>query len=413
MPKTRPHLTLFLLIILYSLNFLDRQILSILKEPIGREFGLNDAQLGAMGGLAFGLIYAILAVPVAYFADRMSRVWVLSGALAVWSACTALCGMAGNFMQLFIARVGVGVGEAGGVAPAYSLISDLFPPRHRAQALGLFAYGIPIGSAAGILFGALLAKTIDWRFAFLSIGFAGVLFAPVFRLLATEPKRGQFEDKIARPAPFLQTAKTVLGMPVFWLMSVGTGAASMVGYGLLYWMPTYLDRTLNMGLIERAWFQSGVVFFGGILGLGLGGLLADRLGAKSRQAYALIPAFAFILSALFYALAILWAHPELAFVMFLLPQALGLVWLGPVTAAVQHLTEASSRATVSALYLLVNNLLGLALGTYGFGVLSDALKPHYGADSIKMALLYGLSFYGLAAVLLTIAARSLPKVWKN
>lgn len=407
------YVALFLLILVYTLNFLDRQIISILKDPIAEELNLNDEQLGLMGGLAFALLYTTLAIPVAWLADRTSRVWIMTWALGVWSAFTALCGMTTNYIQLFFARMGVGVGEAGGVAPAYSLIADYFPPKQRARALAIYSFGIPVGSAAGILFGGLLAQYVDWRFAFISIGLFGVLLAPIFRIFVKDPPRGLYDTKTAgeKPLGFLPACRLAFSKPSFWLMAFGAAFSSMVGYGLLYWMPTYLARSMEMSLVDRSWFLAGVLFFGGVAGMMLGGYLADRFGGKSKGAYALIPAIAFLISAPLYVLGVLTPDITLAFFIFLVPQALGLVWLGPVVTAVQHLGPANSRTMISALFLLINNLIGIAVGTWFFGFASEQLKPQFGEESIKYAFIIGLSFYVVAAILLFLASFRLKKDW--
>jgi MFS family permease len=407
------YIALALLIIVYTLNFLDRQIISILKDPIAEELNLNDAELGLMGGLAFALLYTTLAIPVAWFADRTSRVWIMTWALGIWSAFTALCGLTTNYIQLFFARMGVGVGEAGGVAPAYSLIADYFPPKQRARALAIYSFGIPVGSAAGILFGGLLAQYVDWRFAFISIGLFGVLLAPGFRLLVKDPPRGLFDTKTAseKPLGFLPACRLAFAKPSFWLLAFGAAFSSMVGYGLLYWMPTYLARSMDMSLVDRSWFLAGVLFFGGVAGMILGGYLADRFGGKSKGAYALIPAIAFLISAPLYVIGVLTTDTTLAFFIFLVPQALGLVWLGPIITAVQHLGPANSRTMISALFLLINNLIGIAVGTWFFGAASEALKPQFGEESIKIAFIIGLSFYLVAALLLFLASFRLKKDW--
>ena len=185
---------MFILVVVYTFNFIDRQIVGILAVPIKADLGLSDTQLGLMGGLAFALFYTGLGIPVAMLADRWKRTWIMTAALTIWSGMTAVCGLAQNFWQLFLARLGVGVGEAGGVAPAYSLISDYFPSHQRARALSVYSFGIPIGSALGILFGGYIASKIDWRFAFFAVGLAGIVVAPIFKLTVAEPERGQYDE---------------------------------------------------------------------------------------------------------------------------------------------------------------------------------------------------------------------------
>jgi MFS family permease len=401
-------IALILLIVVYTLNFVDRQILSILKEPIAADLHLSDTDLGLLGGFAFALFYSLLAIPFAWLADRFSRVWIISAGLFLWSGFTAMCGMAGSFAMLFLARMGVGVGEAGGVAPAYSLIADWFPSRSRARALAAYSFGIPIGSALGVLFGGLVAKAVDWRFAFIAIGAFGVLLTPLLLWLVRDPPR----QATAMPQLGLAAVtKLAMDKPTFWLLAFGSGSSSLVAYGLMYWLPTFLARTLHMDIVARSELLAAVLFIGGIAGMAAGGWLADRLGTRNKRAYALIPAAAFLVAAPLYALAIEATTPLQTFALLLLPYALALVWLGPVLTAVQHLAPASSRSTMSALFLLINNLVGLGAGPYFFGRVSDLLKPVHGEDSIKYAFFYGLGFYVIAAVLLYLASRRIARDW--
>jgi MFS family permease len=401
-------IALILLIVVYTLNFVDRQILSILKEPIAADLHLSDTDLGLLGGFAFALFYSLLAIPFAWLADRFSRVWIISAGLFLWSGFTAMCGMAGSFAVLFLARMGVGVGEAGGVAPAYSLIADWFPPRSRARALAAYSFGIPIGSALGVLFGGLVAKAVDWRFAFIAIGAFGVLLTPLFLWLVRDPPR---QATVVPQLGLAAVTRLAMDKPTFWLLAFGSGSSSLVAYGLMYWLPTFLARTLHMDIVARSQLLAAVLFIGGIAGMAAGGWLADRLGTRNKRAYALIPAAAFLVAAPLYALAIEATTPLQTFALLLLPYALALVWLGPVLTAVQHLAPASSRSTMSALFLLINNLVGLGIGPYFFGRVSDLLKPVHGEDSIKYAFLYGLGFYVIAAVLLYLASRRIARDW--
>ncbi len=403
--------TLFLLIVVYALNFLDRQILSILKEPIAAELHLNDAQLGWMGGLAFGLLYTLLAIPMAWLADRYSRVWIMTTALAVWSGFTAVCGLATSFPQMFLARMGVGIGEAGGTPPAYSLIADLYPSKQRARALSIYSLAIPIGSAAGILFGGLMAATVNWRWAFLVIGGIGVLMAPLLRLLVKDPVRGRFDVPQTSQLSFVGVVRLAAGKPTFWLIAFGTAFASLVGYGFLYWFPTFLARSLHMDIVSRSELFAGAYLISGIAGIIGGGFLGDRMGPDRKFAYPLIPAIAFLISAPLYVLCVMAKTPQMAFFLVLIPQALGLMWIGPLLAATQHLAPANSRTQMSALFLLITNLIGLCAGPYFFGKVSDLLKPQYGADSMKWAFVIGLGFYVLAALLMALASRTIKKDW--
>lgn len=408
---------LALLILAYTFNFLDRQILGILAGPIKAELNLSDSQLGLMGGLAFALFYTGLGIPIAWLADRWSRTWIMTGALAVWSGFTALCGFAGGFWSLFLCRMGVGVGEAGGVAPAYSLIADYFPKAQRARALAAYSFGIPVGSALGILFGGLIAASIDWRAAFIIVGVAGVLLAPIFRLVVKEPRRGQFDEAPAAAAPTASAgpAKGAVGLLLrkssFWLISFAAAASSVCGYGVAFWLPSFFERSLGMSLVDRSLFLGAITLFGGVLGVWLGGYLGDRLGAKNRAAYLLVPAGAFILALPCFFFAISAKSLLVAFILFLIPTGLNLAWLGPVITAVQHLVPAQARSVASACFLFVNNLIGLGLGTYYFGAVSDFLTPRYGAEALRYAIYSGLGFYVVSALLFILAASKLKRDW--
>ena len=481
---------LAVLILIYMLNFLDRQIIGILAAPLKAEFQLSDSQFGLLGGIAFASVYSTLAIPLAWLADRFSRVWIMTGALAVWSGFTALCGVAGSFGQLFLCRMGVGVGEAGGVAPAYSLIADYFPPHQRARALAAFAFGIPLGTAAGTLVGGLLAATWGWRTAFIVVGLLGVLVAPLLRLTVRDPKRGgtdavkteaqiatlaaapvgtdragkiaaqvmlglgvallilaalgQFAGlAIGNPLVFAfagllagvigvslmiarRTASVVIRKPSFWLLALGAASSSVCGYGVAGWLPLFFMRSFDLTLAQTSWYYSGIALIGGMAGIWGGGMVADRMSRRGKGAYPLTPAIAFLIAAPCFLLAMNspWLiglvvpgggssvlQLSLAFVIFLIPTGLNLAWLGPITAAVQHLVPAPMRSTASALFLLINNLLGLAVGFYYFGWMSDLLAPRFGEESLRWAIYTGMGFYLLASALLIGASRTLKRDW--
>jgi len=290
-------LMMVMLVIAYTLNFVDRQIVGILAEPIKADLGLTDSQLGWMGGTAFALFYTMLAIPIAMLADRRDRSWIITIGLTLWSAATALCGMAANFWQLFLARMSVGIGEAGGVAPAYSMISDLYPIERRARALAIFSLGIPFGGALGVLFGGLVASRIDWRWAFIIIGIVGVLFAPIFKYFVRDPGHGR-SDEAPRVAAssFGLVFRTIAAKPAFWMLGFGAGIASLVSYGLAFWVPSFLARSYGLELEERSWIVAAIQLFGGSAGIYFGGLLGDRLGNSNPRGYALVPAIAFAIT---------------------------------------------------------------------------------------------------------------------
>lgn len=422
---------LFILVVVYTFNFIDRQIVGILAIPIKEELGLSDKQLSLMGGLAFALFYTVLGIPIAMVADRRNRVGIMTIALALWSAMTAMCGLAQNFTQLFLARLGVGVGEAGGVAPAYSLISDYFPSDKRARALAIYSFGIPVGSALGILLGGVLTSWLDWRQAFIIVGLAGLVIAPVFRLTMREPERGRYDPAgSAGAARIKDVAATLARKPAFWLLAFGAASSSMMGYGIIFWLPSFFVRSFGDALpaffaflpgwmtpadagatLYASYFYGALLLLGGVSGVWLGGSLADRYGPDRKAAYALVPAGAFVLTIPFFVAGVLSTSLGAAFVLFLFPTALSLVWLGPVLAAFQHLVPAGMRATASAIFLFINNLIGIGLGSLVIGALSDAMNARFGDEALRYALLSGVIFYALAATLLALAAPRLEKDW--
>jgi len=425
---------LSILILVYTFNFIDRQILGILAIPIQEEFAVSDTQMGLMRGLAFAIFYSVLGIPIAWLADRTNRVWIMTIALTLWSAMTAVCGLTMNAFQLFLARMGVGIGEAGGVAPAYSIISDYFPSEKRARALAIYSFGIPVGSALGIIFAGIITTILDWRSAFVIMGIAGVLLVPLFRLTVREPKRGMFDPPGSKTeAPSIkEVMSTLTRKPSFWLLSIGAACSSMMGYGLFAWVPTFLSRSFaddlplafgwaegwlipsNAGtLLYAAYFYGTIVFVGGTIGIFLGGYLGDRLGQAKKSAYALIPAIAFAIATPFFLIGVSSTNLTVLFFVMLIPTALSLAWLGPVLSAFQHIVPPNMRATASAIFLLINNLIGIGIGDLAIGAMSDAFSSLQGTESLRYSMLCGTVFYVIAALLLLAASRFLERDWED
>lgn len=410
----RPNVVLGMLLLVYIFNFVDRQILAILAGPIQEELNLSDGQMGLLGGLAFALLYSTLGVPFAWLADRTSRSWVITISLVLWSGFTALCGFAHSFWQIFLARLGVGIGEAGGVAPSYALIGEYFPSHRRAFALSIYSLGIPLGSAAGVLAGGYIAAQVNWRTAFIVVGIAGIILAPLFKLIVRDGRQPAPAETAAAPAPgFGAIASMLVAKPSFWLLSFGAASSSMLGYGLAFWLPSLLRRSFGLGLIETSHFIGAVLLLGGVAGMLLGGWLGDRLGKRDRAWFAWVPACAFIIGVPFFAAGIYSGSARLAFILFLIPQAMSYVWLGPILSAVQHLVGPSARATASACFLLINNLIGLGGGIYALGALSEALTPVYGTEALRYSMLYSLGLYALAATLMALAGPRLRRDWHS
>ncbi len=407
-------LVLAMLLLVYTFNFLDRQILGILAQPIKADLGLSDTQLGALGGIAFALLYSTLAIPLALVADRTSRSWVITISLTVWSGFTALCGLATGFWQLFLFRLGVGVGEAGGAAPSYAMIADYFPPAERARALAIYSLGIPIGLAGGALLGGYIAAMVEWRTAFIVVGLLGVAIAPVFRLLVKEPPRGMADGGTApqlAAVPVGQVFGILARKPSFWLMAFAASFSSICGYGLAFWTPSILIRSFGFDLLGVSQFFGTVLLVGGTAGVFLGGWLADRLGPADRGAYARLPAIAWVITIPFFAAALLSPSPVLAWFLFLIPNGLNILWLGPVNTAMQNLVPAHMRATASASFLFINNLIGLGLGSWILGAMSDAMTSRFGDEALRYAAVGALGFYAVAATLMFLAVRPLRRDW--
>jgi MFS family permease len=343
-------------------------------------------------------------------ADRRDRSWIITLGLALWSAATALCGMAQNFWQLFLARMSVGVGEAAGVAPAYSLISDLYRPEQRARALAIFSLGIPLGSAFGVLFGGLIAAQVDWRFSFIAIGLLGVLFAPFFKAVVRDPGHGRVEEGPRAAAPSLGAVfRTIAAKPAFWFLGFGAGTASLVSYGLAFWIPSFLARSYGLELVERSIIFASIQLVGGMAGIWFGGVAGDRLGNAHPRGYALVPAIAFSVTLPAYLIAFSTESLLVASLLFVIPTALSLMWLGPVVTAITRLVPPEMRATASALFLFINNLIGLGLGTVVIGAISDALTGRYGDEALRYSAMVTVCLYALAATLMLLAARRLQR----
>ncbi|NEX91762.1 MFS transporter [Caulobacter sp. 17J65-9] len=401
-------LVLVMLLVVYTFNWLDRQILGILAPAIKADLGLSNTQLGALGGIAFAALYSTLAIPLALVADRTSRTWVITLSMTVWSAFTAACGFATGFWQLFLFRVGVGVGEAGGVAPSYALISQYFPPERRARAFAVYSMGIPAGLAAGVLLGAAIAKAVDWRAAFVVIGACGVIVAPIFRWVVREPAR---VGAPAERAPVGAVFAILLRKPSFWFMGFAAAMSSLTGYGLAFWTPSIAMQTFGFDLTQTSYFFGSLLLVGGVSGVLLGGLLADVLGKADRGAYAWLSAIAWLITAPLFMMGFLSPSPWKAWLLLVVPNALTLVFVGPLTTAVQHLVPAHMRATAAACFLLINNLIGIGGGSWLLGALSDVMTPQFGEQALRYSAVALAGFYLLAALLALLAVRPLRRDW--
>ena len=399
--QTSVRTTLWILLVVYIFNFIDRQIVNILAEPIARDLDLSDTQIGLMTGLAFALFYTALGLPIARYADRptTNRPRLIALALATWSVMTALCGMAANFWQLLLARIGVGVGEAGCTPPAHSLISDMVPPERRSSALAFYALGIPIGTLLGMLIGGFLADWVGWRRAFLVVGLPGIAMALVVVWLVKDPRRSAAAPKASSPstAPEMSmfaAMRALMRSRAFVLLVAAGSAAAFLSYGKTTWTTIFFQRTHGLSPGEVGFWFGVVGGAAGIAGTFLGGWLADRYGAANRRHVLTAPAIGMAVAAPIAFLAYEASSWPVALALLIVPTLLNSLYYGPTYSAAQGLVPLRARAVASATVLFFQNLIGLGLGPLFFGMLSDLLQPAYGEDSVRYVL-YGAAFLGL------------------
>jgi MFS family permease len=384
---------MWLLLGIYVVNFLDRQVVNILAEHIKEDLRLADWQLGMMTGLAFAVFYTFLGIPIARLAERADRPWIIGGAVAVWSGFTVLCGAAQNFTQLVLFRIGVGVGEAGGTPPAHSLIADYSPKDKRASALAFYSMGTPIGTLLGLIFGGLIADRYGWRAAFLVAGAPGLLFAILAIFTLHEPRRhiaAHVAKAQAASATFMETLKVLATKRTFWLIAFAAAIKAFIGYGHAPFTTSFFLRNhakeiagLAAGLSDIIGYEvKSLGFMGlalgilggaaGTFGALLGGWIADRFGKNDLRAYMVAPAVASLLTIPIYIVAVTLPSASAAIPLLMVNALLGTLWYGPVYATGQGIVPPHMRATTSAILLFIINLIGLGLGPLAVGFLSDA-----------------------------------------
>jgi len=408
---------LMVLLIIYILNCLDRQIVSILAEPIKNELHLADWQLGVMTGLAFALFYTVLGIPIARFAETGDRPRIIAVAAGLWSLFTIACGHTQNFVQLVLCRIGVGIGEAGCTPPAHSLITDYTPKEKRASALAFYSLGIPLGG--------LIADAYGWRTAFLVAGAPGLLMAIIAWTTLKEPRRQMHADlatlKAARP-DFKTAMAEIRSKRTFWLIAFAAAIKAFIGYGAAAFLAPFFFRNhaeeltviaegFGLGLTGLLGVALGIVLgLTGAVGTWMGGQLADKYGARDLRAYVAIPAVSTFLGIPFYIAGLLTDSAVFALIMFAFPPVLNTLWYGPGFAAVQGLVRPQTRATASAVLLFIINLLGLGLGPLGVGAVSDFLSGPMGlgsAEGVRWSLMIFILFGALASALFWMARKTI------
>jgi len=410
---TRAWVALGALWFIYVLNFLDRQLMSILAKPIQDTLQVTDGQLGLIGGLYFAMFYCFIAIPVGWLADRTNRVAVLSVACGIWSAATIACGLSRNYGQFAFSRMTVGFGEAGGVPPSYAIITDYFPLGKRGTALGIYNLGPPVGAALGIAFGAAIAAAFNWRYAFIVLGAIGVAAAVVLPLIVREPRRGGL-DGVQDGAPpqkagFWATLKMFFSRPQLVLAALGGGATQFVTYGLGNFTTLFLMREKGMTLNEVALWYALVVGVGMSAGIFVSGRVIDRFARRSKLVYALAPALSLTLAIPFY-LGFVWApHWPLSLALLIGPTVLNYFYLSSTVTLVQEEVRPEERVMSGALLLLVMNFIGLGLGPTYVGAVSDMFRISHPDNSLQMALYTLTPFYVVAIILFAALARLFAK----
>jgi predicted MFS family arabinose efflux permease len=405
------NITLAMLCFVYVLNFLDRQLVSILAKPIQDALHVSDGQLGMITGFYFACFYCVIAIPIGWLADRTNRVHVLSIACAIWSAATAACGLAGSYGQLVAARMMVGVGEAGGVPPSYAIISDSFPRERRTTAMAIFNLGPPIGSALGVAFGASLAAAFDWRIPFYVVGAIGVVTALGVWLIVREPARGQKDasaetpSSSAEPIGFFATIAQFFANPLLLTASLASGAGNFITYGLLNFTTLFLMREKGMALGDVAIWYALVVGIGMSAGIFASGRIVDRFAARGKAAYATVPAVSLVLALPFF-LGFVWAPGwQLALAFLCVPMFLNSFFLSATVTFVQGEVPPERRVISGALLLLVMNFIGLGLGPTYVGMASDYFRPTHGGHALQAAYYALAPMYLIGAALFLVLAR--------
>lgn len=409
--KTR--VLLLTLLVVYILNFLDRQIVNILAEPISRDLGLSDTQIGLMTGLAFALFYTVLGIPIARYADRpnTNRSMIIAVSLAIWSAMTAVCGLAQNFVQLLLARIGVGVGEAGCTPAAHSLIADAVPTEKRSSAIAFYGLGIPIGGLIGNLGGGLLSDNFGWRTAFMVVGVPGLIMAIAIPFLLKEPRIAKalvHPNAPQRPTmSFGDALSEVLGSRAFVLLAIAASLTAFLSYGKGVWVTILFMRDFGLSATETGFWLGTVLAITAAAGTWIGGALADHFGKQDKKYILYAPAIGMVIAAPILFFAYWTTDWRWSIALLALPTMLNYFYYGPCYACAQGLVRPEARAVASSIMVFGQNLIGLGLGPLFFGMLSDAFKPMAGDESVRWVL-YGAAWLGLIpAVFFWLASKRL------
>lgn len=380
-----------ILTLVYTFNFIDRQILVILQEPIKADLGLSDTQLGLLTGFSFAVVYVTAGIPIAWLADRSNRRNIVAASLGIFSVMTTLSGMVQNYTQLLLARLGVGLGEAGGSPPSHSMLSDYFPEEKRGTAISIYTTGIYFGIFFGYFAGGWIAETFGWRNAFFIVGIPGIALAFLLLILVREPQRTLASATSQDKASFKDTMAVLAQRPSFWWIALGCSTASFVGYGNGNFFPSLLIRNYGLSVTEVGVVLGIIGGTTGMLGTFLGGYLADRWGEKDKRWYVRIAFYGILLSLPLSYITLLGTEPLYVIMAYAPGHILGTLYLGPCIAICHTLVPAGMRASASAILLFVINMIGLGLGPLFVGALSDAYNTHFGAENLRYAMVTALT----------------------
>lgn len=393
-----------LLTLVSFFNYMDRMVLAVLLEPIKHELHLSDAQLGLLSGLAFALLYAVLGIPLARYADRASRVRLLAACLGLWTLMTAATGLARSFPQLFLARMGVGIGEAGCVPAAHSLIGDYLPPERRALGISIFQAGGLAGLSAGLMITGFLADALGWRTALMVVGLSGIPLSLLIFMTLPEPLRRGHDASVVEPAK--AAISGLLRRPALRHLVLAISIGGFGTYGITQWLAAFFIRVHGLSLSQIG-LWSGLSSGGGaILGVLCGGVIAARLIARDRRWELWVPAIAYAGSAPLYMIVFASPSPWVAIGVKFFATFLAASGGGVALSAIQSFAEPHRRATAVALVLFLTSLLGLGLGPLAVGLLSDALAPSLGKESLRVALLASTGALVWAGIHFWLAART-------
>ncbi len=408
-PRAASNWALALLLLVSLMNYLDRFVVGVLLPAIKADLHLSDTQLGFVTGVAFAVFYALAGIPIGHLADRCSRRTIIGCALALWSAMTIACGFAHSFLQLVLARILLGVGEAGSTSPSHSLISDLFPARSRASALALFSTGMPIGILVGFLVGGYAAEALGWRGALMMFGAPGLVLALVVMVALPEPTRGAADAgglHSPEPLPLRRALGVLVRRRSFVFVCLGSGCYTVVWSGLIIWLPSYFTRGFEVPMKDAGAALAVVLGTSQLLGLLAGGALADRLGQRDARWAFWTCALGASLSLPCFAIALFWPHPVGALIALFPAFFVALFQGGPAAAIVQAVAGPSMRAVSVSIYLVVINMVS-ALGTQLIGLFSDRMRLSHGTSALGASMLLVTILFGLGATLsFLLGARS-------